>query len=231
MPRIVRTLLLLTLILCACSPGGLSPEALPPTLATDAPLSTIPSASPSKIPTTEVIPVSTTDVLPPPKLIVTLATPHIDQGPDGASTVVPSYPQGCGYQWAYKDLPELSSGFQESIQLLQSAAQAHAFGFGEDCIHADGTSTFIPMETDFNITLQVGDLSDESELGDWIVKVMQVIENIPSDQIIGPRPGRVIIIFQSNAEQKSVSFYIDQYQALPAGLSHAEIYQSLQIPQ
>ncbi|MEO8357129.1 MAG: hypothetical protein ABI621_14555 [Chloroflexota bacterium] len=231
MPRILRTLLLLTLILSACSPGGLSPEAPPPALAADVPTEIITPGSPSELPTNEIIPISTPEVLPPPKLITTVSTPHIDQGPDGASTVVPPYPQGCGYQWAYKDLPELSSDFQESIQLLQSAAQANAFGFGEDCIHADGTSTFIPMETDFNITLQVGDLSDESELGDWTVKVMQVIENIPSDQIIGPRPGRVIIIFQSNAEQKSVSFYIDQYQALSAGLSHAEIYQALEIPQ
>lgn len=231
MPRIFRTLLFLTFILSSCSPGGSAPEASPATPATDAPLSTIPAVFPSKIPTTELIPVSTTEIIPPPKLIATLSTPHIDQGPDGATTAVPSYPQGCGYQWAYRDLPQLASDFQESIQLLQPAAQANAFGFGEDCIHADGTSTFIPMETDFNITLQVSDLSDEAGLGEWVVKVMQIIENLPPDQIIGPRPGRVIIIFQSNGEQKAVSFHIDQYQALPTGLSHAEIYQALQTRQ
>jgi hypothetical protein len=97
---------------------------------------------------------------------------------------------------------------------------------------ADGSiGGFSAMETDFNITLQVNDLTNESDLGDWIVKVMQVIESIPPAQIVGPRPGRVSIVFQSNGDQKAVNFYVNQYQALPAGLSSSEIYQTLQTPQ
>ncbi len=84
---------------------------------------------------------------------------------------------------------------------------------------ADGSiGGFSAMETDFNITLQVSDLTNESDLGEWIVKVMQVIENIPPEQIVGPRPGRVSIIFQSNGDQKAVNFYVNQYQALAAGI-------------
>ncbi len=124
-------------------------------------------------------------------------------------------------------MPELSSEFQESIRLLQPEAQATAFGFGEDCIHADGSVTFTPMETDFNITLQTGDLSDE-EAGEWVVKIMQVIKNIPPDQIMGPRPGRVIILFESSGQRKGANFYIDAYDALPTGLSNADIYRALQ---
>jgi hypothetical protein len=145
-----------------------------------------------------------------------------------ATATLPSPYGGCGYQWAYQDLPELSAEFQQTIQGLQPEAQAKAFAFGEDCVHADGTTkTFIPMETDFNITLQVSDLSDENALGEWIVKIMQVVENIPPDQIVGPRPGRVSIIFQASTDQKDVNFYINQYQDLPSGLSNAEIYQAL----
>ena len=199
MPKIFRALLFLSLILSACSPSGLSPKALPPTLTNDAPVENNPA-----VPATE--------------------------APISVTVVSPSYPQGCGYQWAYKDMPELSSEFQESIRLLQPEAQATAFGFGEDCIHADGSATFIPMETDFNITLQTGDLSDE-EAGQWVVKIMQVIKNIPPDQIMGPRPGRVIILFESSGERKGANFYIDKYDALPAGLSKAEIYPALQIQQ
>ena len=140
--------------------------------------------------------------------------------------------QNCGYQWAYQDLPELSSRFQQSIQELQPEAQASAFTFGENCVLPDGTiARFLPMETDFNVTLQVADVTDENELGEWIVKVMQVIEDIPDDQIVGPRPGRVSMTFQSSASQQVVNFYIDQYQNLPVGLSNAEIYQSLRTPQ
>jgi len=152
------------------------------------------------------------------------------EGSISVTELSPSYPQGCGYQWAYKDMPELSSEFQESIRLLQPEAQATAFGFGEDCIHADGSVTFIPMETDFNITLQTGDLSDD-EAGEWVVKIMQVIKNIPPDQIIGPRPGRVIILVESSGERKGASFYIDEYDALPTTLNNAEIYRALQTQQ
>lgn len=209
MPRILRTLLFLSLVLCACSLGGLSSKDFPPTLTDDAPVD-----NSTAVPSTEA-PTSVTEVS-------TLE--------DTSTEVSPSYPQGCGYQWAYKDMPELSSDFQESIQLLQPEAQAVAFGFGEDCIHADGSVTFIPMETDFNITLQVGDLSDD-EAGEWVLKIMQVIDTIPADQIIGPRPGRVSIIFETNGQRKGAGFYIDQYHALPAGLSNAEIYRALQSQQ
>ena len=137
----------------------------------------------------------------------------------------------CAYQWAQEDLPELSNEFQQAIQALQPAAQASAFAFGEDCVYADGRAVFSAMETDFNVTLQVGDLSNEADLGEWIVNVMQVIENIPPEKIAGSRPGRVSMNFQTGSEQKFVNFYVDKYQALPSDLSNAEIYQTLQTPQ
>jgi len=173
---------------------------------------------------------SDTSSLPNPKIIQTLQTPHIDQppNPDAVTTVASSNPQECAYQWAYQDLPQLSSEFLRSVQGLQPEAQATAFAFGENCVHADGSVTFIPMETDFNITLQVSDLSSEATFGEWIVKMMQIIGQLPADQIVGPRPGRVSMIFQSGGQQKGINFYIDQYKALPSGISSEEIYRALQ---
>jgi hypothetical protein len=60
---------------------------------------------------------------------------------------------------------------------------------------------------------------------------MQIIENIPQERIVGPQPGLVTLIFQSNGDQRVINFYINQYQALPSGLSHVEIYRALQITQ
>lgn len=223
MQRIFRTLLFLSLILSACSPSGLSTQSSPST-----PVDRVPT-SVNQVPTEVVLPVLTREVLPLPKLIATVSTPHIAQGPDGANTAVPSYPEGCGYQWAYQDMPELSADFLQSLQALQPEAQGNAFAFGENCLNGDGSiKRFIPMETDFNITLQVNDVTDESELGEWIVKVMMVIDAIPPEQIIGPRPGRVSLGFQPSEPQTFVSFYIDQYHGLSPGLSTAEIYQALQ---
>jgi len=143
-------------------------------------------------------------------------------------TALPPSPQGCGYQWANQDLPELSSNFQESIQALQPEAQASAYAFGENCVGMDGSVvSFTAMETDFNVALQVDDLANESVLGRWIVQVMQVIENIPAEQISGPRPGRVSIVFQSSTAQSVLNFYINQYQELPSGLNYAELYEAL----
>jgi hypothetical protein len=218
MMRIYRPLLLLSLMLAACSSMELSPATPPATLATDMSASNIPATS-------------ITQVLPSTEAVATVSTPGIEQELENATTVAPSDQLACAYQWAQEPLPELSTEFQRSIQLLQPEAQANAYAFGENCIRADGTSTFGAMETDFNVTLQVPDLSNAADLGDWIVKVMQVVENIPPDQIEGTKPGKVSMIYQSNGEQKIVNFYIDQYQALPAGLSNAEIYQALSTPQ
>lgn len=210
MGRLLSTILFLTLTLSACGTSIASPQPLPPS-ATEAPLT---------LPTTAV-----------PFPIETLPTPHIDQPPDGNVTAPPPEPEQCGYQWAYGDLPELSSRFQQSIRALEPEAEAKAFAFGENCVRADGSiAKFAPMETDFNVTLHVDDLANEAVLGRWIVQVMEVIENIPPEQISGPRPGRVSIVFQSSTAQSVSNFYINQYQALPAGLSHEEVYHSLQTP-
>jgi len=209
MQRVSATLLFWTLILSACSTGIATPRPLPPST----------TEAPAALPTT---------AIPDPKLIATLSTPHIDQPPDGEIATLPSIPQDCGYQWAYGDLPELSSSFQGAIRALQPEATASAYAFGENCILSDGSvAGFIPMETDFNISLQVDDLANEAVLGRWIVQVMQVIESIPADQIAGPRPGRVSIVFQSSTAQSVINFYINQYRDLPAGLNHTEIYEAL----
>ena len=164
-------------------------------------------------------------------LLNACSLPFTPAPPNLPATLTPtaeSYGGNCGYQWAQKDLPELSGEFQQAVQELQPEAKANAFVFGEDCVYADGHAVFSAMETDFNVTLHISDLSDEAELGEWIVKVMQIIEDIPPEKIDGPRPGRVSMEFRSGSEQKFIKFYIDQYQSLPTGLSNREIYQALQ---
>lgn len=232
MTKLTRALLFWTLVVCACSPNAPTLQAdsastitmTPLTHADNNPTQEIPFDLPTTIPTI-------------PKIIATVKTPHIDQGPNGefpSPTIptpdVPTSAGDCAYQWASKDLPKLSSDFQDSLQALQPQALAKVFVFGEDCVYADGTTSFHAMETDFNVTLQVSDLSDDAALGEWIVKVMQVVSSIPANRITGPRPGRVSIVFQSGSFQSYVNFSIDQYQALPSGLSNSEIYHRLQTP-
>lgn len=214
MQKIFRTALMSTLILSACSAVTVAPQTVPPHT----------TKPPLLFPTT---------AAPNPKLISTAGTPHIEQPPDPERfvTPVPPDPQDCGYQWATQDLADLSNSLQKSIRVLQADAVASAYIFGENCIRADGgIGAFLPRETDFNITLRVRDLNNQAEQGSWIVKVMQIIAAIPPEQVVGPLPGRVFLIFQSDGDQRAMDFGIDQYHNLPSNLGEVEIFQALQVP-
>ncbi len=137
----------------------------------------------------------------------------------------------CGYMWASQNLTDLTLDLQAAITALHPEAQAFAFAFGEDCVHQDGSKIFLAMETDFNVTLPVADLADENALGEWIVKTMQVIANLPAEKIVGPRPGRVTMIFTLGTDQTILKFYIDEYQTFDPGMYGWEIFQVLQAQQ
>ena len=139
--------------------------------------------------------------------------------------------QPCAYMWATQSLNDLTLDLQAAIKNMHPDAESYAYAFGEDCVYQDGHKTFSAMETDFNVTMPVTDLSDENTLGEWIIKVMDVIGDLPAEKIVGPRPGRVTIFFLSGTNQKSINFYIDKYQALPAGMEGWEIYQAVQAMQ
>lgn len=202
MRRIVHPLLLLTLLLGACSPRISTPQP-----------DSAPGANPSDLPTTDTSSVPTVPV-----------EPHIDQPPDGST---PQSNETCAFMWATQSLNDLTLDFQAAIKNLNPEAESYAYAFGEDCIYQDGHKTFGAMETDFNVTMPVTDLADENALGEWIVKVMDVINDLPAEKIAGPKPGRVSIYFTSGTDQKAINFYIDRYRTLNPGMSGWEIYQAL----
>lgn len=93
--------------------------------------------------------------------------------------------EGCAYTWAYQDAPELTKKLDGAVKEINSQASATATLFGEDCIYADGSSTFGVMETDFTVRLPVDDLAQHEEFGNWISNVMQIIIEIPREEIQG----------------------------------------------
>jgi hypothetical protein len=209
MRRIFRSLLFLTLLLGACSTSVSSPRP-----------DSAPSSNQSDLPSTDTATVPTIPI-----------EPHIDQPPDGnAPTLMPSN-ETCAYMWATQPLNDLTLHFQAAIKNLNQEAESYAYAFGEDCIYQDGHKTFGAMETDFNVTMPVSDLTDENALGEWIVKVMNVIGDLPTEKIAGPKAGKVSIYFTSGTDQKAITFYIDKYQALDPSMSGWEIYQALQAAQ
>lgn len=96
----------------------------------------------------------------------------------------PAY-EGCGYMWAYHNDPALTEKLNQSVQGIHPGASARAELFGEDCVYADGSSTFGTKETDFYVQFPVDNLTDEEVFGNWMAQVLSLIVQIPEQEIQG----------------------------------------------
>jgi hypothetical protein len=133
--------------------------------------------------------------------------------------------ENCAYVWASQELPDLSQKVYQSLQTLDANITGNAYAYGENCVYADGHSTFGAMETDFRVKVSVTDLKDENALGDWIVRVMGVITKLPPNELSGPQPGRVEFDFhKSDTENLFLNVSIAKYQKQPSGLSGTELF-------
>jgi hypothetical protein len=164
-----------------------------------------------------------TGALPAVPLLPSTVTPS----PEFVPTVVTPTPTfaGCGYVWATQNLPELSRKFNESLQTLSQRLSGLAYAFGENCVYADGHQTFSAMETDFRVGVQVNNIKNENELGDWIANVMHVVEALPAADLRGPQPGRVEFDFvQTDPNTLHLVVPIEKYRREGARLSGASLF-------
>ncbi|MCA1899513.1 MAG: hypothetical protein LDL50_02270 [Chloroflexi bacterium] len=96
-----------------------------------------------------------------------------------------SVPEQCAYVWAYHDAPDLSQKLDAAVKTLHPNASGRVQFFGEDCVYADGRSTFSAIETDFYVRVPAGDLTDKEALGNWMAQAMPLITEIPREEIEG----------------------------------------------
>jgi len=215
MNRFVHSLLFWTLILYACSTSLSATET--------APLSPVTQQSIATELTPETFPDSPT--LPIPRFGQTPPTPHIDQPPNGNEATITLTYEGCGYQWAYKDIPEISQLLDEAIKAIDPEAKAWATAFGENCVYADGHATFGAMETDFYIHVPAIDLSDFESFGNWIAKAMAIVEGLPHELLAGPMPGFVEFWFIKNdTKHVIVRVPIQKFRDESVGKSGEELF-------
>ena len=99
-------------------------------------------------------------------------------------TSTPTY-EPCGYVWAYQDVPELSIKIETAIHALNPDATIRAQAFGENCVYADGRTSFGAMETDLYIHIPVEDLSNEEILGNWMAQVLPLIVQVSEAEFPG----------------------------------------------
>jgi len=137
----------------------------------------------------------------------------------------------CAYVWAYENLPEISTELQAAVQAILPEASARAQAFGEDCVAADGSSTFGAMETDFYVTLSVPDLTDTEALGTLVEKVLSVVDGFPRGRVPGGQDGFVEFTFRSGDQQRILRVPIPRgVEVRQQGLHGAELIQALETP-
>ena len=140
----------------------------------------------------------------------------------------PSFTQtyeGCSFFWVSRALPELSAQVQAAVHEFQQEAQARAETFGEGCLYVKDHQEFTALEMDFHVVLQVDNLSNTAELGNWIAKVMPIINQLPPEQVPGAQPGIIDFRFsQGETEYIRVRVPIHRYQNEAQGKTGAELF-------
>jgi hypothetical protein len=133
--------------------------------------------------------------------------------------------EGCGFMWAYHDDPAMSAKMDTAVKALDPTASASATLFGEDCIYADGHSTFGVMSTDFHVRSFFDAFNNEEAFGNWMKQVMDVILQIPREEIQGQMDGSVeFLSIKGEVATFVVRVPIQRYKDEAQGLSGAQLF-------
>jgi hypothetical protein len=144
------------------------------------------------------------------------------------ATVAP-FEGPCAYVWARHDAPELTQKIESAVRAIDPTASANANLFGEDCVYADGRSTFGAMETDFYVHLPTDDLTNEEAFGNWMAQVLQMIVQTPREEIQG-NYGFVEFWFEKgDAEHVIARVLLQKYIDEAQGKTGAELFRMFYI--
>ncbi|MEW5940804.1 MAG: hypothetical protein AB1750_14135 [Chloroflexota bacterium] len=135
----------------------------------------------------------------------------------------------CYYTWAYEPLPEISAEFQDALQAVIPNAEGRAQAYGEKCVKKDHTSTFSAMETDFNVTLPVPDLTDDEAIGQLVEQVLEVADQFAPPRVPGPNDGIVTFFVTSGPDNRIFRVTIPRGRELrEQGLHGAALLQAIE---
>lgn len=227
MMRFVYPLLLLTLVLGACSPSlssseavpTLTPTSLPPTLVTPSPTATntqTPAPFPSLTPTVTIIPTSTSTLTRLDQSIVDMPI----------ATPTPFDVKQCGGMYP-DEIYSLSDKIDVAIKTLEPKAEGWAEEIAQGCTNKDGKSHYTAFGIWFHIDIPTTDLKAYKTLGSWIIDVMNLLDTIPrDDSTAGAEPTNAIFTFYANnSESLEVVVPIQEYWTKASGKSAEEVFQ------
>lgn len=137
----------------------------------------------------------------------------------------------CAYVWATQPLPELSAKLQQRLEKQEVlAAEVNAAAYGENCVLADGSVVrFLARQTDLYFKVPVTDIEDKQTLGELTEGIINFVQDIPANTLVGTQSGYIQVNFTTNfGEIISLWFQTSTGQAaLDAGLHGAELFDKL----
>jgi hypothetical protein len=143
------------------------------------------------------LPGGMTGVMPEPEVVT--AVPYME----------------CSWQWAYQDQPELQAALEAALTDAGIAYDSvSVYAYGENCLDAQGEILrYAAMETDFDLTLLIEDLTDRAALADRLSEVLTLLVNeFPVSATPGPQPGYFSLMFLAGTDTLTV--YVQQSTAV-----------------
>ena len=140
--------------------------------------------------------------------------------------------QNCIYAWATQPLPELSEKVQAAISAAGlTGVNANVEAYGENCIDSQTNRSvrFSTLETDFYIIVKVANLTDEDNMGNFLEKILVVLDTFPAGKIPGPQPGNIAVSFRTGSDELNLLFTVSAGKsARLQGLRGAKLLEKLQ---
>jgi hypothetical protein len=123
-------------------------------------------------------------------------------------TTSPTPYTACVWQWATQDLPEVTRAAQQVLYGVGiEAGSLSASAYGENCLDTAGkVQYFAAMTTDFTLTAQVDDLSDEAAAG----KIILIYRRLAQMTGLPAPPGYLDMTFTAQGENRHYRAMFEQ---------------------
>lgn len=158
-------------------------------------------------------------------------TSTVIAGPNSVPFETPAQVVDCAYVWSNRSLPGLSSEINQTFRSQgYPEVEIEATAYGEDCLDPNTNKVvqFSAMQTDFYLNVAIENTNNPSVLGEWVEKILHVLEAFPPGVIPGPNPGYIGINFISGQNTTNLWFPRSKGEGLlREGLRGGELYEAL----
>lgn len=135
----------------------------------------------------------------------------------------------CGFVWARQLLPEVERQARAALDDAGLAAVEIRYveAYGENCVEADGqVRYFAAMTTDFYLSAEIDDASDEARLGQTVERIYHILTPLTK---LPARHGYLDMIFTGGGQERRLRVMFEEVGAtLDAGQTGAALWAALQ---